>query len=397
MKSYITPSLCFEYLCAKLNSVEMRKLQMVDLSTQYNRIQEEVNAGLQEVIRTTQFINGSATKQFTAALAEYQGLQHVIPCANGTDALQIALMALDLQEGDEVITIPFTFVATVEVVALLKGKPVFIDIDPHTFNLNVQALRDAITPRTKAIIPVHLFGQSADMAPILEIANEFGITVIEDNAQAIGGTYTFPDGTMKKTGTMGQIATTSFYPTKNLGGYGDGGAIFTTDEDIARKIRIICDHGSSRKYYYDAIGVNSRLDSMQAAILHVKLKHLDAYNELRIAAANQYDNLLKDIPGITIPFRAPNAKHVFHQYTIRVDGKRDALKDYLQSLGIPSMIYYPVPLHLSDAYKIYGYNEGNFPVSEMVANEVLSLPMHTELDAEQIAFVCTSIRNFMQS
>lgn len=375
----------------------MRKLQMVDLSSQYARIQDAVNAGLQEVIQSTQFINGTATKQFTAALAQYQGLQHVIPCANGTDALQIALMALDLQEGDEVITVPFTFVATVEVVALLKGKPVFVDVDPKTFNIDVTALREAITPRTKAIIPVHLFGQSADMAPIMEVANEHGITVIEDNAQAIGGTYTFPDGTVKKTGTIGQMATTSFYPTKNLGGYGDGGAIFTTDDALAQKIRIICDHGSSRKYYYDAIGVNSRLDSMQAAILHVKLQHLDTYNEQRRAAADQYDQLLKDIPGITIPYRAPNAQHVFHQYTIRVDAKRDALKEHLQTLGIPSMIYYPVPLHLSDAYKIYGYQEGNFPMSELVAREVLSLPMHTELDAEQIQFVCDAIRGFMQA
>lgn len=375
----------------------MRKLQMVDLSSQYARIQDAVNAGLQEVIQSTQFINGTATKQFTAALAQYQGLQHVIPCANGTDALQIALMALDLQEGDEVITVPFTFVATVEVVALLKGKPVFVDVDPKTFNIDVTALREAITPRTKAIIPVHLFGQSADMAPIMEVANEHGITVIEDNAQAIGGTYTFPDGTVKKTGTIGQMATTSFYPTKNLGGYGDGGAIFTTDDALAQKIRIICDHGSSRKYYYDAIGVNSRLDSMQAAILHVKLQHLDTYNEQRRAAADQYDQLLKDIPGITIPYRAPNAQHVFHQYTIRVEAKRDALKDHLQTLGIPSMIYYPVPLHLSDAYKIYGYQEGNFPMSELVAREVLSLPMHTELDAEQIQFVCDAIRGFMQA
>ena len=375
----------------------MRKLQMVDLSSQYARIQDAVNAGLQEVIQSTQFINGTATKQFTAALAQYQGLQHVIPCANGTDALQIALMALDLQEGDEVITVPFTFVATVEVVALLKGKPVFVDVDPKTFNIDVAALREAITPRTKAIIPVHLFGQSADMAPIIEVANEYGITVIEDNAQAIGGTYTFPDGTVKKTGTIGQMATTSFYPTKNLGGYGDGGAIFTTDDALAQKIRIICDHGSSRKYYYDAIGVNSRLDSMQAAILHVKLQHLDTYNEQRRAAADQYDQLLKDIQGITIPYRAPNAQHVFHQYTIRVDAKRDALKEHLQTLGIPSMIYYPVPLHLSDAYKIYGYQEGNFPMSELVAREVLSLPMHTELDGEQIQFVCDAIRGFMQA
>lgn len=374
----------------------MRKLQMVDLSTQYAEIKEAVDAGIAEVIHTTQFINGTATKQFTAALATYLEVPHVIPCANGTDALQIALMALGLEEGDEVITVPFTFVATVEVVALLKGKPVFVDVDPHTFNMDVQALKKAITPKTKAIIPVHLFGQCADMAPILEIARAHGIVVIEDNAQAIGGTYTFPDGKVMKTGTMGQMATTSFYPTKNLGAYGDGGAMFTTDDTLAQKIRIICDHGSSRKYYYDAIGVNSRLDSMQAAILQVKLQHLDSYNAKRISAANAYDALLKDIPGIMIPFRAANAKHVFHQYTIRVAGRRDALKEHLQSLGIPSMIYYPVPLHLSEAYKIYGYNTGDFPVSEQIAHEVLSLPMHTELDDEQIHFVCDAIRAFMQ-
>jgi len=373
----------------------MRKLQMVDLSTQYAHIREAVDAGIDEVIQTTQFINGTATKQFAAELAEYLGVRHVIPCGNGTDALQIALMALGLEEGDEVITVPFTFVATVEVVALLKGKPVFVDVDPQTFNMDVRAIEAKITPRTKAIIPVHLFGQCADMAPIMELANKHGLYVIEDNAQAIGGTYTFPDGRIAKNGTMGHIATTSFYPTKNLGGYGDGGALFTQDDALAQKIRIICDHGSARKYYYDAIGVNSRLDSMQAAILRVKLQHLDTYNQQRRTAADQYDALLQDIPGITIPVRSENATHVFHQYTIRVRDQRDALKDHLQSLGIPSMIYYPVPLHLSDAYKWYGYADGDFPVSEQIAAEVLSLPMHTELDDEQIRFIGEAIRTFM--
>ena len=375
----------------------MRKLQMVDLGTQYAAIREEVNAGIQEVIDSTQFINGSATKAFASELGQYLGVQHVIPCANGTDALQIALMAIGLEEGDEVITVPFTFVATVEVVALLKGKPVFVDVDPLTFNMDARAIEAKITPRTKAIIPVHLFGQPADLSPIMELAEKHGIYVIEDNAQAIGSNYTFPNGDTVKAGSIGHLATTSFYPTKNLGGYGDGGALFTNDDTLAQKIRIICDHGSSRKYYYDAIGVNSRLDSMQAAILRVKLRNLDNYNIRRIASADQYDALLNVIPGITIPTRVQNATHVFHQYTIRVKKHRDALKDYLQSKGIPSMIYYPVPLHVSDAYRIYGYQQGDFPVSEMVATEVLSLPMHSELDAEQINFICGEIAAFMQA
>ncbi|HNI54441.1 MAG TPA: DegT/DnrJ/EryC1/StrS family aminotransferase [Chitinophagales bacterium] len=375
----------------------MRKLQMVDLGTQYAAIRDEVNAGIQEVIDTTQFINGSATKAFASELGQYLGVQHVIPCANGTDALQIALMAIGLEEGDEVITVPFTFVATVEVVALLKGKPVFVDVDPLTFNMDARAIEAKITPRTKAIIPVHLFGQPADLSPIMELAEKHGIYVIEDNAQAIGSNYTFPNGDTVKAGSIGHLATTSFYPTKNLGGYGDGGALFTNDDTLAQKIRIICDHGSSRKYYYDAIGVNSRLDSMQAAILRVKLRNLDIYNMRRIASADQYDALLNVIPGITIPTRVQNATHVFHQYTIRVKKHRDALKDYLQSKGIPSMIYYPVPLHVSDAYRIYGYQQGDFPVSEMVATEVLSLPMHSELDAEQINFICGEIAAFMQA
>ncbi|HNM08560.1 MAG TPA: DegT/DnrJ/EryC1/StrS family aminotransferase [Chitinophagales bacterium] len=375
----------------------MRKLQMVDLGTQYAAIRDEVNAGIQEVIDTTQFINGSATKAFASELGQYLGVQHVIPCANGTDALQIALMAIGLEEGDEVITVPFTFVATVEVVALLKGKPVFVDVDPLTFNMDARAIEAKITPRTKAIIPVHLFGQPADLSPIMELAEKHGIYVIEDNAQAIGSNYTFPNGDTVKAGSIGHLATTSFYPTKNLGGYGDGGALFTNDDTLAQKIRIICDHGSSRKYYYDAIGVNSRLDSMQAAILRVKLRNLDIYNMRRIASADQYDALLNVIPGITIPTRVQNATHVFHQYTIRVKKHRDALKDHLQSKGIPSMIYYPVPLHVSDAYRIYGYQQGDFPVSEMVATEVLSLPMHSELDAEQINFICGEIAAFMQA
>jgi UDP-2-acetamido-2-deoxy-ribo-hexuluronate aminotransferase len=373
----------------------MRKIQMVDLSTQYQQIKQEVDAGIQEVIDTTQFINGTATKTFATALSNYLNVKHVIPCANGTDALQIALMALDLQEGDEIITIPFTFVATVEVVALLKLVPVFVDVDPDTFNIDVNAIEAKITPRTKAIIPVHLFGQSADMEKIMAIAAKHNIVVIEDNAQAIGCDYTFSDGTTKKTGTIGHIATTSFYPTKNLGAYGDGGALFTNDDELAKKVRIICDHGSAKKYYYDSIGVNSRLDSMQAAILNAKLKRLDTYNDKRQQAASLYDAQLANIPGIQIPVRAQNATHVFHQYTIRVAENRDALKEHLGALGIPAMIYYPVPLHMSDAYASYGYAAGDFPVSEKIAHEVLSLPMHTELDEEQIQFICQAIKSFI--
>ncbi|MFN0274666.1 MAG: DegT/DnrJ/EryC1/StrS family aminotransferase, partial [Chitinophagales bacterium] len=347
------------------------------------------------VIDSTQFINGSATKNFAANLTTYLQVKHVLPCGNGTDALQIALMALGLKENDEVITVPFTFVATVEVVALLKLKPVFVDIDPHTFNIDANKIEEKITSRTKAIIPVHLFGQSANMEAILEIAQKHNLYVIEDAAQAVGTDYIFKNGAKQKCGTIGHINTTSFYPTKNLGAYGDGGALMTNDDTLANKIKIICDHGSEKKYYYDSIGVNSRLDSIQAAILNVKLNYLNTYNEQRIAAADVYDELLKNIPGISIPMRSENSTHVFHQYTIKVESGRDDLKNYLQEKGIPSMIYYPVPLHLSDAYKIYGYAEGDYPVSETISMEVLSLPMHTELEADQIHFICDTIKEFV--
>lgn len=366
---------------------------MVDLTGQYQKIKKEVDAGIQQVIDTTQFINGSATKDLATGLATYLNVKHVIPCANGTDALQIALMALGLEEGDEVISIPFTFVATVEVVALLKLKPVFVDVDENTFTIDVDKIEEKITSRTKAIIPVHLFGQSADMEKIMQIAAKYKLIVIEDNAQAIGSELLLEDKKIK-TGGIGHIATTSFYPTKNLGGYGDGGALFTNDDDIAQKIRIICDHGSAKKYYYDAIGVNSRLDSIQAAILNVKLKNLDNYNAQRQNAAALYDAGLKNIPGITIPARFEKSTHVFHQYTIKVAHNRNGLKDFLQEKGIPSMIYYPVPLHLSDAYQVYGNKPGDFPVSEKISEQVLSLPMHTELDAEQIQFICDAIKEF---
>jgi UDP-2-acetamido-2-deoxy-ribo-hexuluronate aminotransferase len=373
----------------------MRKIQMVDLATQYNRLKPEIDAALQDVIQSTAFINGPAVKAFSRGLADYIGVPTVIPCANGTDALQIALMALGLQPGDEVITTPFTFVATAEVIALLKLKPVFVDIGPDTFNLDVNKLEALITERTKAIIPVHLFGQSCNMEPIMQLAEKHNLYVIEDNAQSTGSDYTFSDGNTVKTGAIGHIGCTSFYPTKNLGGYGDGGAISVKDEEIAHQVFLIANHGSDRKYYYDAIGVNSRLDAMQAAILNVKLNYLDAFNDSRRKAADLYDELLNGIAGIEIPFRSGFSRHVFHQYTIKVKQNRDELQQFLRQYDIPSMVYYPVPLHISKAYADFGYSAGDFPVAEAVAKEVISLPMHSELDEEQIRFITDKVIEFV--
>jgi UDP-2-acetamido-2-deoxy-ribo-hexuluronate aminotransferase len=373
---------------------EMRAVQMVDLRSQYERDKAEFDDRLKEVIQSTAFINGKATKDFVAQLADYLDVKHVLPCANGTDALQIALMALDLQPGDEVITVPFTFVATVEVIALLRLKPVFVDIDPNTFNMDAGQIESKITKRTKAIIPVHLYGQAADMDAIMAISELHGIPVIEDTAQTIGADYNLKDGGTQKVGTIGAIGTTSFYPTKNLGAWGDGGAIMTNDSALAEKIRIVTNHGSTKKYYYDSVGVNSRLDSMQAAILSTKLVRLDDYNSRRNEAASFYDSALADISEITLPYRAPYGNHVFHQYTLKVGDNRDALRDALSAKKIPSMIYYPVPLHLSNAYKSYGYANGDFPVSEQLAHEVISLPMHTELDNEQLHYITRAIREF---
>lgn len=369
----------------------MGNIQMVDLATQYQRMKGEIDAALQEVIDSTAFIGGPAVKEFSDNLAHYLGAKHLIPCANGTDALQIAIMALDPKPGDEIITTPFTFVATAEVVALLQLKPVFVDIEPGTFNIDPNKIEEAITDRTKAIIPVHLFGQACNMEKLLAISTKYDIPLIEDNAQATGAKYTFPDGRTEMLGTMGAIGTTSFYPTKNLGAYGDGGAVSTNDDGLAHKLRLIANHGSDRKYYYDSIGVNSRLDAMQAVILNVKLKYLDEYNKHRCWAADQYDARLKDVEGITIPPRADYAHHVFHQYTIRVADDRDGMQTYLKEHGIPSMIYYPVPLHISSAYAYYGYNPGDFPVSEKAAKEVLSLPIHSELTEEQIDYITETI------
>lgn len=371
------------------------KINMVDLTRQYQRDKAEFDQAMAEVVDSTAFINGPTVKKFCGNLEQYLGVEHVIPCANGTDALQIALMALGLEQGDEVITVPFTFVATVEVIALLGYKPIFVDVNPVTFNMDPASIESKITARTKAIVPVHLYGQSCDMDPIMEIANKHGLKVVEDTAQATGAEYTGKDGKTVRAGTIGHIGTTSFYPTKNLGAWGDGGALFTRDAELAAKIRLIANHGSNRKYYYDSIGVNSRLDGLQAAILDVKLARLDAYNERRREAAAFYDKELGNIESVTIPVRAAYARHVFHQYTIKVADVRDDLRQGLSELGIPTMIYYPVPLHLSGAYRSYGYSEGDFPVSEELSGEVLSLPMHSELDNEQLQYITEAIRGLL--
>jgi dTDP-4-amino-4,6-dideoxygalactose transaminase len=365
---------------------------MVDLQSQYARIKPEVDAAIQEVIDTTQFINGPAVRRFTDHLATYLDVPHVIPCANGTDALQIALMALDLQPGDEVITTPFTFVATAEVIALLKLKPVFVDVHPGTFNLDESLIEQAITPRTRVIIPVHLFGQGTDMGAILDIAERHHFAVVEDNAQAIGAEYRDRHGRSRKYGAIGHIGCTSFFPSKNLGCYGDGGALFTHDPQLADRISMIVNHGMKVRYYHDEIGVNSRLDSIQAAVLDIKLGHLDSYNAARQEAAARYNRLLAGVPGIRIPERAGHSTHVFHQYTLRLEARRDEAARALQAAGIPHGIYYPVPLHLQKAYRSYGYREGDFPVSEMLAQQVLSLPMHTELDAALQDYIVQPLR-----
>ncbi len=370
----------------------MQPIQMVDLKTQYAQLKTTIDEGIQEVLQSAAFINGPAVKQFQQSLSEYLGGAEVIPCANGTDALQIAMMALDLQPGDEVITADFTYVATAEVIALLKLKPVLVDVDPHTFNIRVDLVEKAITPRTKAIVPVHLFGQCADMEPLLALAKKHNLFVIEDTAQAIGATYTFADGTQAKAGTMGTIGCTSFFPSKNLGCYGDGGAIFTRDEKLANKIRMIANHGQSVQYYHDEIGVNSRLDSLQAVVLNAKLPHLDRYNATRRWAADYYSAAFSQVSWLTPPTVAANSTHVFHQYTLQLaEGiDRQALRDHLTALGIPSMIYYPVPLHEQKAYK----QTGSFPVTEKLCRSVISLPMHSELSQEVLDYIIDGVKRF---
>jgi dTDP-4-amino-4,6-dideoxygalactose transaminase len=374
----------------------MKKIQMVDLRSQYLKIKPEIDKGIQDVIDSCAFINGPAVKSFQEAMEKYLGVKHVIPCANGTDSLQVSMMALGLQPGDEVITTSFTFIATAEVIALLKLTPVLVDVDPGTFNIDLKAIEKAITPKTKAIVPVHLFGQCAPMEEIMKIAKQHDLFVIEDNCQAIGSDYIFKDGTRKKGGTIGQIGCTSFFPSKNLGCYGDGGAIFTNDDELAKKLRIIVNHGMVVRYYHDIVGVNSRLDSIQAAILRVKLEHLDEYAAKRRAAADFYDKAFANNPHLTTPMRDKNSTHVFHQYTIvthNVD--RKGLIDHLASKDIPAMIYYPVPLHLQKAYVDPRYKPGDFPVTEALCQAVFSLPMHTELEEEQLDYIVNSVLEFI--
>jgi dTDP-4-amino-4,6-dideoxygalactose transaminase len=372
----------------------MQKIEMVDLRSQYERLKADLDSAVAGVINSTAFIKGPDVRLFEEELQRYLGVRNVIACANGTDALQIAMMALGMKPGDEVITTNFTFIATVEVIELLGLRLVLVDPDPDTFNISVSAIEKAITPRTKAIVPVHLFGQCADMEPITDLAQRHGLHIIEDVAQATGAEYRFADGTVKKAGTMGIIGCTSFFPSKNLGCYGDGGALFTDNDELAALIRSITNHGMKVRYYHDTIGVNSRLDTIQAAILRVKLRHLDEFNKARQKAAAHYDRELSGLPGIALPVRAPYSSHIFHQYTLRIaDNRRNDLRECLENEGIPSMIYYPVPLHMQKAYAHLGYAADAFPVTTRLSGEVLSLPMHTELDDEQLDYITGCIRS----
>lgn len=368
---------------------------MVDLKGQYAKIKNEIDAGIQQVIDTTAFINGPQVKQFQSNFENYLNVKHVIPCANGTDSLQIAMMALDLQPGDEVIVPAFTYVATAEVIALLKLVPVMIDCKQDSFNIDEEHIEAAITSKTRAIVPVHLFGQAANMEAIMAIAQKHKLYVIEDNAQAIGADYTYHDGSQKKLGCIGHIGSTSFFPSKNLGCYGDGGALMTNDEDLAKKMRMIANHGQSVKYVHDSIGCNSRLDTIQAAILDVKLKHLDEYRDARNAVAQAYDHAFEGIEGVIIPYRVPYSNHVFHQYTIKVkNGKRDELKKYLEERAIPSMIYYPIPLYKQKAYAAFSAAGFSLSLTEQMCEEVLSLPIHTEMAAADLDSIIDGVKSF---
>lgn len=374
----------------------METIQMVDLKSQYEKIKEEVNAGIQQVIDTTTFIKGGKVNDFQKNLENYLDVKHVIPVGNGTDALQIALMALGLKPGDEVITPTFTFIATAEVVALLGLTPVVVDVDFDTFNISIDSLKKAITPKTKAIVPVHLFGQNADMESILEIAREHNLYVVEDACQSIGSVYTFNDGRKVQSGCMGDIGCTSFFPSKNLGCFGDGGAIFTNNDELAAKMRAIANHGMVVRYYHDFVGVNSRLDSIQAAVLDVKLRHLDSYCDSRRAAADFYDAAFAASDKLITPSRSSNSTHVFHQYTLKLNGvDRAGLQKHLADRGIPAMIYYPVPLHLQKAYQDVRYKSGDFPVAEKLSECVMSLPMHTELSLDQLEYITKSVLEYV--
>jgi UDP-2-acetamido-2-deoxy-ribo-hexuluronate aminotransferase len=380
------------------NNESMQPIQMVDLKQQYAKIKKEVDAAIHEVIDSAAFINGKAVTDFAGSLSKYLGIEHVIPCANGTDALQIAMMALGLQPGDEVITPSFTYIATTEVIALLRLKPVFVDVDPKTFCIDPAAIEKAITGKTKAIVPVHLYGQSADMEAIMDIAHRHKLFVIEDNAQAIGSDYRFSNGTRKKTGTIGTIGATSFFPSKNLGCYGDGGAIFTDDGALANTLKMVANHGQSKRYYHDLVGCNSRLDSMQAAVLNIKLPLLDSYIAARRSAADFYDAAFTGNKAITTPYRAPYSHHVFHQYTMLLEGvDRDGLNTFLAAQGIPSMIYYPVPAHRQKMFEAFGTMNDKLEVTDWLTERVISLPMHTELSEEQLQFITEKVLEYVES
>jgi dTDP-4-amino-4,6-dideoxygalactose transaminase len=373
----------------------MTKIQMVDLQGQYHRIKNEIDSAVLKIIENASFINGPEVKIFQHELEKYLDVKHVIPCGNGTDALQIALMALDLKPGDEVIAPAFTYVATAEVVELLKLKLVYVDVDPRTFNISADAVLNAISPKTKAIIPVHLYGQCADMESIMKIARENSLYVIEDAAQALGAVYAFSDGEKFRAGSIGDIGCTSFFPSKNLGCYGDGGAMYTNNDQLAAKLRLISNHGQSKKYSFDSIGVNSRLDTIQAAILNIKLKYLDEYSKCRNKVADYYDHVFSGHPNLLIPLQDQKSTHVFHQYTLITKGiDRNGLIQYLQKQDIPSMVYYPIPMHLQKGYSHLGYKEGDFPVSEDLCSRVISLPMHTELDTKQLEYISDAVLEY---
>lgn len=374
----------------------MHPIQMVDLKRQYHKIKAEIDEAVINVLESSAFINGKPVQEFSNNLAAYLGVKYVIPCANGTDALQIAMMALDIQPGDEVITPSFTFIATTEVIALLRLTPVFVDVDPKTFCMDPASLEKAITSKTKAIVPVHLYGHAAPMDEILAIAEKYNLIVIEDNAQAIGGDYISNDGAKRKTGTIGHIGTTSFFPSKNLGAYGDGGAIFTNDDQLADKMKMVANHGQRKRYYYELVGCNSRLDTLQAAVLNIKLKHLDEYINARQAVADGYDKVFSDNSKITIPYRAKYCSHVFHQYTLLVDGvSRDGLNSFLAEQKIPSMIYYPVPGHRQEMFANYETSKVSLPVTDWLTERVISLPIHTDMDNDQLQLITTKVLEYI--
>jgi len=374
----------------------MNPIQMVDTQTQYQKIKNEVDFAIKEVIDSSAFINGKIVQEFAINLAKFLDIKHVIPCANGTDALQVAMMAVGLEPGDEVITPSFTYIATTEVIALLKLTPVFVEVDPKTFCIDPSAVRNAITPKTKAIVPVHLYGQSANMEELMTIAREFKLYIVEDNAQAIGAEFIFSNGRKKKTGTIGTVGTTSFYPSKNLAAFGDGGALYTGDDELAARLKMIVNHGQSKRYYHDLVGCNSRLDSIQAAVLNEKLKHLDDYIQAREHAANFYDKAFADCHEITVPFRAPYSTHVFHQYTLILENvPRNDLHKFLADEKIPSMIYYPVPAHRQKMFSHFNTGSLHMPVTDWLTERVISLPMHTELDEEQLNYITYKVLQFV--